>query len=51
MLASSTGKWPRSEPRTTQRDYFYDLALSRLGVEPAELSEVYWKTARYYDSS
>jgi len=35
-----TGKRPKVCPRTRWRDYISDLAWSRLGVEPAELSEI-----------
>jgi len=36
----TTGKRPRGRPRTRWRDYTSDLAWSRLGVDPAELSEI-----------
>ena len=38
--AYTTGKRPRCRPRTRWRDCISDLAWSRLGVEPVELSEI-----------
>jgi len=35
-----TGKRPRGRPSTRCRDYTSDLAVSRVGVEPAEQSKV-----------
>jgi len=40
MLATPTGKRPRDHPRTRRPDYISDLTWCRLGLEPAELSEV-----------
>jgi len=40
LLAKSTGKRPRGRQRPRWIDYICDLAYSRLGVEPAELSEI-----------
>ena len=40
LLAAATGKQPRGRSKTRQRDYKYDFASSRLGVEPAELWEI-----------
>jgi len=40
LLAKPTGKRPRCRPRTSWIDYIFDLAWSRVGVEPAELSEI-----------
>jgi len=40
LLATPTEKGPRCRPRTRWSDYISDLAWSRLGVEPAELSEM-----------
>ena len=40
LLAKPAGKRPKGRPRTRWCDYISDLAWSRLGVEPAELSEV-----------
>jgi len=40
LLAKPTGKRPRCRPRTSWIDYIFDLAWSRLGVAPAELSEI-----------
>ena len=40
-IAIPTGKRPRGRPRSTKwRDYTSDLVWPRLGVEPAELSEI-----------
>jgi len=38
LQSTPPGKRPRSRPRW--RDYIFDLAWSRLGVEPAELCEI-----------
>ena len=40
LQSAPTGKRPWVRPRTKWRDYISDLAWSRLGVEPAELSEI-----------
>ena len=40
LQSTPTGKWPKVCPRTMWRDYISDLAWSRLGVEPVELSEI-----------
>ena len=40
LRAMATGKLPRGHPWTRWNDYISDLAWSRLGVEPAELSEI-----------
>ena len=40
LLATPAGKRLRGCPRTRWRDYISELAWSRLGVEPAELSEI-----------
>jgi len=40
LLAPPAGKRPRGRPRTRWRDYISDLAWFRVGVEPAELSEI-----------
>ena len=40
LLATPTEKRLRGCPRTRWSDYISDLAWSRLGVEPAELSEI-----------
>jgi len=40
LQSTPTGKWPKGHPRTRWRDYIFDLAWSRLGVELAELSEI-----------
>jgi len=40
LLAKRTGKRPGGLPRSGWRDYICDLAWSRLGVDPAELSEI-----------
>ena len=40
LLAMLTGKRPRIRPRTRWFDYISDLAWSRLGVVPAELSVI-----------
>jgi len=40
LHSAPTGKQPKVCPRTKWRDYISDLAWSRLGVEPAELSEI-----------
>jgi len=40
LLAKPTGKRPNCRPRTSWIDYIFDLAWSRLGVEPTELSEI-----------
>jgi len=40
LQSTPTGKWSGFRPRTRWRDYISDLARSRLGVEPAELSEI-----------
>ena len=40
LLATSTGKRPRCRPKTRWSDYISDLARFRLGVEPADLSEI-----------
>jgi len=40
LLATPTGKRPIVRPRTRWSDYISDHAWSRLGVEPAELSEI-----------
>jgi len=40
LLAKSTGKRPRGHPRPRWSDYILDLALSRLDVKSAELSEI-----------
>jgi len=39
QLAKTTGKRRRGHPRPRWNDYVSDLAWSRLGVEPAGLSE------------
>ena len=38
--STPTGKRPKARPRTRWSDYISDLSWSRLGVEPAELSEI-----------
>jgi len=40
LQSTSTGKRVSGLPRTRWRDYISDLAWSRLGVNPAELSEI-----------
>jgi len=40
LLAKPTGKRPRCRPRPRLSTCISDLAWSRLGVEPAELSEI-----------
>jgi len=40
LLATPIGKRPRGRPRTRWPDCISGLAWSRLGVEPAELSEI-----------
>ena len=40
LQSAPTGKRPWVRPRTKWHDYISDLAWSRLGVEPAELSEI-----------
>jgi len=40
LQSPATGKRPKVCPRTRWLDYITDLAWSRLGVEPAELSEL-----------
>jgi len=40
LLAKLTGKRPRDLPRSGWNDFIFDLAWSRVGVEPAELSEI-----------
>jgi len=40
LHSAPTGKQPKVCLRTKWRDYISDLAWSRLGVEPAELSEI-----------
>jgi len=40
LMPTSTGKQPRSNPRTRWIGYISELAQSRLGVKPAELSEI-----------
>ena len=40
LLTKTTGKRRRGCPRTRWSDYIFDLAGSRLFVEPAELSEI-----------
>jgi len=40
LLGTPTGKWSRGRPRTWWCDFISDLAWSRVGVEPAELSEI-----------
>ena len=40
LLAKPSGKRPRGRPRPRWSNYISDLAWSRLGVEPAELSEI-----------
>jgi len=39
LLAIHMRKWPRGRTRTRWSNYISDLACSRHGVEPAELSE------------
>ena len=41
LVVTITEKWPRGRPRSMWRDYISDLAWSRLGVQPAELSEIH----------
>ena len=40
LQSTSTGKRASDLPRTRWRDYISDLAWFRLGVDPAELSEI-----------
>ena len=40
LQSTHAGKRPRVRPRTRWRDYISNLAWSRLGVEPTELSEI-----------
>jgi len=40
LLAKLTGKQPGGRPGPSSSDYTSDLARSRLGVEPTELSEI-----------
>ena len=40
MLAKTTEKRPRGLPSPRWSNYISNLAWSRLGVEPAELSEI-----------
>ena len=40
LQTTPTGKRPKICPRTRLRDYISDLAWSRLGVGPAERSEI-----------
>lgn len=40
LPATPTVKWPSCWPRTRWRDYIFHLIWSRLGEDPAELSEV-----------
>ena len=40
IQSTPTGKRPRGRPWTRWSDYISDLAWSRLGVEPAELSKI-----------
>ena len=40
LLSPPTGKRSKVCPRTRWRDYISDLAWFRLGLEPAELSEI-----------
>jgi len=40
QLFKLTGKQPRGHPRPRWSNYISTLAWSRLGVEPAELSEI-----------
>jgi len=40
LLATLTGKRSRGRPRTRWSDYISDLAWSRLGIKPEELSEI-----------
>jgi len=40
LLATPTGMRPKGQPRASWSDCISDLAWSRLGVEPAELSEI-----------
>ena len=40
LQSTPIGKRPRGRPRTRWRDYIFNPAWSRLGVEPAKLSEI-----------
>ena len=40
LLTTPTGKWPRGRPRTRWSDCISGLVWRRLGVEPAEISEI-----------
>jgi len=40
LLATPTGKRPRGRPRIMWREYISNFSWSRLGVEPAEQSEI-----------
>ena len=40
LVGKPAGKRPRGRPRKRWSDYISDLAWSRLGVQPAELSEI-----------
>jgi len=40
LLAIPTGKGPIGRPRTRWSEYISDLAWTRLGTEPAEISEI-----------
>ena len=40
ILATPTRKRPRCRPKTSWNDYISIVYWSRLGVEPAELSEI-----------
>jgi len=40
LQSAPTGKRPTGRPRSRWRDYISGLAWSRLGVDPAELSEI-----------
>jgi len=52
LPAVPTGKRLRRRPRTRLSDYISDVACSRLGVKPAELSEIAVdREVLYFESS